>query len=188
MTVPRTLQPPVSRRGLGFVLEWGEEVLLALVIVLSVLTFGVRVVSVSGSSMAPTYGDGDRLLVVRLLDCRPGDVIVSGIDKQTVKRVIATQGQTVSLDDVNGTVLIDGYPLDETLFGLENGTTCLPYSSLERTRFPVTVPKGYVFVLGDNRAVSMDSRYAQVGMVDLRSVVGKVILNLGGSARGSTEK
>ena len=68
--------------------------------------------------------------------------------------------------------------VDETQFGLENGVTGEPFSSFQLLEFPQTVPEGCVFVLGDNRAVSEDSRYQDVGMIDKRNILGKAVLHL----------
>ena len=75
-------------------------------------------------------------------------------------------------------LLQDGQPVDETQFGLENGITDLPYSSFEVLEFPQTVPEGCVFVLGDNRSVSEDSRYQRVGMIDTRNILGKALVRI----------
>ena len=180
----RPLEQPLPEAPFAHrVLDWIEELLLAFALVAAAFTFLFQVVTVSGASMAPTYDDGDRLVVLPLPVYAAGDVIVAGGEDPMIKRVIATEGQTVALDELGGQVLIDGYPLDETAFGLENGKTGLPYASLERTRFPVTVPKGYVFVLGDNRPVSLDSRYSAVGMVDCRSIRGRVLFCLWKSSK-----
>ena len=77
-----------------------------------------------------------------------------------------------------GTVLVDGQVVDETQFGLENGITGEPFSSFQLLEFPQTVPEGCVFGLGDNRAVSEDSRYQDVGMIDKRNILGKAVLHL----------
>ena len=73
---------------------------------------------------------------------------------------------------------MNGQPVDETEFGLSNGMTDLPYTSFEILEFPQTVPEGCVFVLGDNRAVSEDSRYKIVGMIDERNILGKAVFNI----------
>ena len=103
---------------------------------------------------------------------------VNVLDEPIIKRVIATEGQTVDFDYEAGAVLVDGQPVDETQFGLENGITEEPYSSFELLEFPQTVPEGCVFVLGDNRAVSEDSRYLDVGMIDTRNILGKAVFHL----------
>ena len=77
-----------------------------------------------------------------------------------------------------GTVYIDGEALNETQFGIENGITFHPYDGYEALVFPQTVPKGCVFVLGDNRTVSRDSRYAEIGMIDTRHIMGEAVFTL----------
>ena len=86
--------------------------------------------------------------------------------------------QRADYDPDTRAVLVDGQPVDETQFGLENGITDLPYSSFEVLEFPQTVPEGCVFVLGDNRNNSTDSRHVQVGTIDERYVLGKAVLVL----------
>ena len=73
---------------------------------------------------------------------------------------------------------IDGEALNETQFGIENGITFHPYDGYEALVFPQTVPKGCVFVLGDNRTVSRDSRYAEIGMIDTRHIMGEAVFTL----------
>lgn len=161
-------------------LPWLEELVLAVVLFLMVFTFFFRVVTVDGASMLPSYSQGDRLVMLALARSpRQGDVVVLRNEGQAiVKRVLATQGQTVDFDYARKVVLVDGSPVDETAFGLKNGITVPPYASYALEEFPQTVPEGCVFVLGDNRAVSLDSRYAQVGMVDRRDLLGKVLFRV----------
>lgn len=163
------------------VLEWAEELVIAVVIIAIAFTFLFRVITVTGTSMVPNYNDGDRVLVMGgALGVKQGDVVVitNVLDEPIIKRVIATEGQTVDFDYENKSVLVDGQTVDETKFGLENGITDLPYTSFELLEFPQTVPKGCVFVLGDNRAVSEDSRYKAVGMIDTRNILGKAIFHV----------
>ncbi len=165
----------------GTVLAWCEELVLAVVIIVLAFTFFFRVITVTGTSMSPNYNDGDRVLVTggpgRL---RQGDVVVIAnvLEEPIIKRVIATEGQTVDFNYEQKTVLVDGEVLDETQFGLKNGVTDRPYTSFELLEFPQRVPDGCVFVLGDNRTVSEDSRYRVVGMVDKRNIVGKAVFHL----------
>ena len=131
--------------------------------------------------MVPIFHSGDRVLVVNdFTGVEQGDVvvIVNVLQDPIIKRVIATEGQTVDFDYNAGTVLVDGQVVDETQFGLENGITGEPFSSFQLLEFPQTVPEGCVFVLGDNRAVSEDSRYQDVGMIDKRNILGKAVLHL----------
>ena len=144
-----------------------------------VFTFIFRVITVTGTSMLPSYHEGDRLVISMLSkDYQMGDVVVAVnvLDEPIIKRVIATEGQTVWIDYDSGIVYVDDQPVDETAFGLENGITRTLYASLEATELPATVPEGCVFVLGDNRSVSEDSRYVDVGMIDTRNVLGKAVL------------
>lgn len=163
------------------VLEWAEELVIAVVIIAVAFTFLFRVITVTGTSMVPNYNDGDRVLVMGgALGVKQGDVVVitNVLDEPIIKRVIATEGQTVDFDYENKSVLVDGQTVDETKFGLKNGITDLPYTSFELLEFPQKVPEGCVFVLGDNRSVSEDSRYQIVGMVDKRNILGRAVFHL----------
>ncbi len=163
------------------ILEWIEEVVIAIVLITVVFTFVCRVVTVTGTSMVPSFHEGDRVLVVSDLNgVEQGDVvvIVNVLEEPIIKRVIATEGQVVDFDYETKSVLVDGQVVDETKFGLENGITDEPFSSFEVLEFPQTVPEGCVFVLGDNRAVSEDSRYQDVGMIDERNILGKAVFHL----------
>ena len=162
--------------------EWMEEIIAAVVVVVLVFTFLLRVVTVSGSSMYPNYHDGDRLIVTNTFGqpLEQGDVVVlvNVLDEPIIKRVIATENQEVDIDFETGTVYVDGQALDESQFGLENGITTATSTMLEKTEFPTTVPEGHIFVLGDNRPVSEDSRYTAVGMVSVENVLGKAEFRL----------
>lgn len=153
--------------------EWIEALVSAIIILVVVFTFFFRVVNVSGSSMLPTLESNDRVLISMLLHKpQAGDIVVitrtQGLDRPIIKRVIATEGQTVEIDEQSGTVYVDGEALDESAY-IENGIT----TQHGEYTYPLTVPEGHVFVLGDNRAVSNDSRSRDVGMVDERYIMGK---------------
>lgn len=163
------------------VLEWVEELAIALVLIAIIFTFVFRVITVTGSSMVPNFEDGERVLVTGTArHVKQGDVvvIVNVLDDPIIKRVIATEGQTVDFDYETKSVVVDGQKIDESQFRLANGITELPYTSFELLEFPQTVPKGCVFVLGDNRPLSEDSRYKVVGMVDVRNILGKAIFHI----------
>ncbi len=156
--------------------EWLEALLFAFVLIVLLYTFLFRVISVSGSSMATTLNENDRV-VVQCIAYKParGDVIVADsytrYGKPLVKRIIALEGDTVDIDFSTGAVLVNGEVLSE------------PYISTNTTdrhdvAFPLTVEKGHVFVLGDNRAVSLDSRSSEVGLIDVRNILGKAILRI----------
>ena len=147
-----------------------------LVVVLSALvlvfTFLGRLISVNGESMVPTLLNGE-LMAVRSIGYTPrqGDIVVltqaSFRDEAIVKRVIAKGGQTVEIDYDAGTVRVDGVVLDEPYI---NGPMLFRGDVTS-----VTVPEGFLFVMGDNRNVSADSRYNDVGMVDERRVLGHAV-------------
>ena len=171
-------QSAVPAKGIRILFEWLEEIVVALTIVILILTFVFRVVTVSGGSMEPSYIDGERLIVANHgSKIEQGAVVVltNVLDEPIIKRVIATEGQTVDIDYTTGIVYVDGVAVDETQYGLQNGITTSLSSAYEPMVFPQTVPKNCVFVLGDNRSVSRDSRYADIGMVDARHILGEAV-------------
>lgn len=173
--------PMVPAKGVKTLYEWLEEIVIALTLVILVFTFLFRVVTVTGESMLPNFVEGQKLIVTNLgHSVEQGTVVVitNVLNEPIIKRVIATEGQTVDIDYETGVVYVDGEAVDETQFGLENGITTRPYSTLETMVFPQTVPEGCVFVLGDNRSVSKDSRYTEVGMVDTRHILGEAVFTL----------
>ncbi len=158
--------------------DWLQILVGALIAIVLVFTFLGRITPVEGSSMVPTLQHGDVMLVRSAgYTPRAGDVVVltkafDAAKGPIVKRVVATGGQTVEIDYGAGLVYVDGAPLDE------------PYI-LEDMREPwygglthVTVPEGSVFVMGDNRNGSNDSRDETLGPVDQRCILGKVELVL----------
>ena len=160
----------------GEALDWLQCIVSALVAAILIFTFAARTITVVGSSMVPTLEEGNLLIVSRLF-YRPkyGDIVVlrkeSFMADPIVKRVIATEGQTVDIDFAEGIVYVDGTALDEPYV---NSTT----NEREDFTEPVTVPEGCVFVMGDNRNRSTDSRSARVGCVDTRYIIGKALLRL----------
>lgn len=165
-------QPPCS--GWNTALEWLQALVCSVVLVALCFTFGVRIVGVEGVSMEPTLQPNDKLLVVSKLWTQPrcGDIVVlrkdSFMESPIVKRVIATEGQTVDIDFTTGTVSVDGAVLEEPYL---NGPT-LTAGDLA---FPMTVSPGCVFVMGDNRGESTDSRWNWLGEVDRRYLLGKAV-------------
>lgn len=162
--------------------EWVESLVTALVVVVIMFTFLFRVVTVDGTSMLPNLHGGDRLVVSSYFYTpKQGDVVVLkrtiGLTKPIVKRVIALPGQTVDIDYNLGRVYVDGQEVDESAY-IESDITHEPMTSEPLLEFPQTVPEGHIFVLGDNREVSEDSRFEAVGMVDERYILGKAELIL----------
>lgn len=155
--------------------EWIQSMMTALILCVVVFLFLVRVIDVSGDSMNPNLYDGDKMLVSGLF-YRPkaGDVVIFkkdeyDPDKALVKRIIATAGQVVNIDFDHGVVYVDGEPLDEPY------VNDLTYNK-EDFIGPQTVPEGCVFVMGDNRNASTDSRDKRISMVNERLIVGRAFL------------
>ncbi len=152
--------------------EWAEALITSLIAVVILFTFLFRVVNVSGPSMLPNLQSNDRVVLSSYF-YKPhrGDVVVithtQKLTEPIIKRVIALENQTVNIDAQTGMVSVDGVVLDESAY-IENGIT-----QPSDYTFPLTVPKGHVFVLGDNREVSNDSRSIDVGMIDERYILGK---------------
>ena len=152
--------------------DWIQSLMVALVICIALFIFVVRVIDVSGSSMWPTLKNGDKMIVSDLFyKPKYGDVVVFKTDsydpnKALVKRVIATEGQEISIDFDRGVVYIDGSPIEED-YVAELTTTKLDFIG------PQTVPEGCIFVMGDNRNASTDSRKKEIGMVDERMILGR---------------
>lgn len=153
-----------------------RDVLYMLAIFMFVYILCFRTVVVVGSSMHDTLVHGDRLLLINnLLYVEPkrGDVIVASKDsfrdgECIIKRVIATEGQEVDIDFEKGIVYVDGEAIAEPYLYTQT------YEA-EGVHFPVTVPEGCLFVMGDNRKVSLDSRSPSIGFIDKREVLGKAI-------------
>lgn len=155
--------------------EWVQALVCSVLAVVLAFTFGARLIGVDGHSMVPTLQDGDRLLVLNAMLCggyEAGDVVVlrkeSFLPTPIVKRVVAVEGQVVDIDFASGTVFVDGKPLQEDYINERTYTT-------DGTEFPLTVPEGSVFVMGDNRNHSNDSRDARLGTVDARYIIGRAV-------------
>ena len=157
-------------------LDWIQSIVASLIFCILLFTFAVRTVGVVGSSMVPTLTEGDRLIISKLFyEPKYGDIVVlrkqEFKEEPIIKRVIATEGQTVDIDFDAGIVYVDGTALDEPYVNE------LVHKEEDFTE-PVTVPEGCVFVMGDNRNASTDSRCAQIGCVDTRLIMGKAYCRL----------
>lgn len=159
--------PQVKSEVREYIESFGVAVALALFIII----FVAQSFLVQGESMVPTLDDGERLLVdkvsYRFRPPRRGEIIVFGYPKDPrrkfIKRVIGIPGDTVEIRDRR--LVVNGEPVEE---GYIRGTMFQPYG-------PVTVPPGAVWVLGDNRNNSEDSRFPDVGFVPLKSIVGRAV-------------
>lgn len=156
--------------------EWLRTLICVVLATVLLFTFVIRVVRVDGESMRETLQDQDVLLVLSDHLCgtyQAGDIVV--LSKETfengapiVKRVVAVEGQTVDIDFHAGIVYVDGEALDEDYIREPTWTP-------EGLEFPVTIPEDHVFVLGDNRNESSDSRHADLGPIDERMIIGKAV-------------
>lgn len=153
-----------------------HDLLYMLVAIMIMFLLVFRVIVVSGSSMYSTLIDGDYLLLVSNLfyqEPRRGDIIVAAKKSfddgaPIIKRVIATEGETVDIDFDMGIVYVDGVALEEPY-------TYTPTNVDEGMRFPLTVEENCVFAMGDNRNRSKDSRNPEIGQIDKREILGKAL-------------
>ena len=164
--------------------EWIQALVCSVLAVVLVFTFVARLIGVDGPSMVPTLQNGDRLVVVSSLlyhDYKPGDIVVARKDSfmsdPIVKRVIAVEGQTVDIDFDTGCVYVDGELLDEPYIK-EPMYRPDPFRSPEMQQTHWEVPEGSIFVMGDNRNNSTDSRDDRLGPIDEGYLLGKVVLAL----------
>ena len=153
--------------------DYLEVIVIAICAVVLLFSFGFRWCRVQGDSMMTTLFNGEALIISdAFYTPQREDIIVfhqtGNLNEAVVKRVIATEGQTVHIDFENGIVYVDGKEIHEPYI---LGSTTME----EGVRFPLTVDEGCVFVLGDNRDDSKDSRDPEIGLIDKREIMGKVV-------------
>lgn len=152
--------------------DWIYCLSVALITCVVIFAFFIRLIDVRGTSMNPTLNNNDKMLVSGLFyEPKVGDVVVFKKDeydpeRALVKRVIATEGQVINMDFDHGIVYVDGVPIEEDYI-MEPTTNKIDFIG------PQTVPEGCVFVMGDNRNASTDSRDKRIGMVDVRLIIGR---------------
>ncbi len=156
----------------AFLFEWANALIVALVFVVLLLTFVFRQVTVKGDSMNDTLRSGDRLILYNFMYTpKYGDIVVvthgQKYEDPIIKRVIATEGQSLNINYDTGEVSVDGVILDEPYI---KGETIRLKHPLE---IPDKIPEGYVFVMGDNRENSLDSRSTQIGLIPVENIIGK---------------
>ena len=173
---PRKAKPEEQLTWQQTILVYLHDMVSLLTVLMVVFVLLFRIVVVSGSSMYNSLWDGDYLLVLSRAVCGEleyGDVIVASKDsfndgEPVIKRIIATEGQTVDIDFEAGVVYVDGVALDEPY-------TYTATNTEEGMEFPLTVAEGCVFAMGDNRNRSLDSRAPEIGQIDLREILGQAV-------------
>lgn len=157
-------------------IEWAESFVFAIFVIILVFTFIFRIVQVDGPSMEDTLHNGDRLILTHFnYTPQRGDVVVlnsRGLNETIIKRVIAVEGDTISIDFVNGVVTLNGEELKEDY--IKEPTYFQEGRAIEN----LTIGKGQVFVMGDNRNHSTDSRAEIVGVIDTEDILGKAIFRI----------
>lgn len=161
----------IRRKFVRSVYEMVSVLVTSVITIMLIFTFIFRIAGVIGPSMQPTLSDGDKLIVTAF-NKKPaiGDIIIitqpNPFNEPLVKRIIALEGQTVDIDFLKGIVTVDGKP-ESYGYGLTTDEFDVD--------FPLKVEKGCVFVLGDNRHHSTDSRSTTVGQIDMDYILGKVV-------------
>ena len=170
------------------IFEWLDMIVVAVIVVVFIAIVGCRVATIVGNSMQNTFFNGEKILISKLFyEPAPGDVVVisrnsnNDIDKDNyqepiIKRIIATGGMYVDIDFKTGNVYTgyiqsDMKLLDEPYIK----TLTVKRGDVE---FPLYVPEGKIFVLGDNRGDSLDSRYSEIGLIDEKDILGKAIFRI----------
>ena len=167
-------------------LEWTDSIVASVIFVVLLFTFALKIVGIVGESMTNTLMDGDRVLVYSLgYTPEIGDVVIISRnatniienedtkDERIIKRVIATAGQTVDINE-SGLVSVDGVEIQEG-YVRDHAKT---FKKDNKVEFPHIVEDGCVFVLGDNRLDSLDSRSSVIGDIDTRYILGKAICRI----------
>lgn len=154
-------------------MEWYEALISAALVLVLVFSFFFRIIQVDGESMVPTLDNGDKLIVWGAgYEPQRGDVVIvdsyTSYGKPLVKRVIGKAGDTIDIDFTAGIVYRNGEALDEPY-------TAEPTYTYEGMDFPLTVPDNCLFLMGDNRNGSKDSRSTDIGCVDTRDILGTAL-------------
>lgn len=176
MKVKETESKSAYRKAAEYIYSVFSTFLICMTVIFIAFTFFFRLVTVSGDSMNPTLNTNDKIIISILYTPDYGDIIAiskreAGTESM-IKRVIALPGDTVMIDfdthliSVNGKVIHESYSVTE------------PISEAGDFIYPLTVPEDSVFVLGDNRNNSLDSRYEEVGFIKLDEIGGKAIARI----------
>ena len=169
----KTMPKYTATKFSSFLFETLEAVIYALIVTVVFIVFFFRIISISGVSMLNTLHDFDKVLV-KVFSYRPkcGDVVIirkgQYINQPIVKRIIATEGQSISIDYKNQAIIVNGVKIREDYLKE-------PMIYQNDDYIPPKIPKGYCFVMGDNRNKSLDSRSGAVGLIENKNIIGKVV-------------
>lgn len=156
------------------ILQWVQSLIVSVIVVALIVTFVGRPLNVEGISMLPTFSENDKIITTNLHgDLKRGDVVVIKRERDVplIKRIIAVENDIIDINFETGEVSINGEILDEPYINEPTNTN-------RGMQFPATVPEGHVFVMGDNRNHSDDSRNSKIGMINTRNIFGKVIFRI----------
>jgi signal peptidase I len=161
--------------------EWGQALVSAITVFIMIFAFVIRIIGVEQHSMEPTLNEGDKMLVSNIfytpsrgdiiMFTKKGLALTNAGDSPLVKRVIAIGGDTIDINFYTGEVFINNRVIHEPY--IKDLTV-----KRDDVEFPLVVPKGHVFVMGDNRGISLDSRSSRVGVVDNRYILGRVYMRI----------
>ena len=179
-----------SKKLLDGIIDIVETVFISVFVITMFFTFVLRMATVKGESMIPTLYPDEKVLVsswyknpeqgdIVIIDCKEAVVFGdggaleyrNGLDKKIVKRIIAVEGQKIDIDFQKGFVYVDDVPLNEDYV---SGLTHFDEGAFTG-KYPLIIPEGYVFVLGDNRGISKDSRDKSIGLVSVDSILGEAV-------------
>ena len=171
-----------SRDIAGILYEWCDALVYALVIIIVLFTVFIKVTTVVGTSMINTLHERD-ILIISKIGYQPenGDIVVLAMDNDyfqepIVKRIIAMGGETVDIDFDTHEVKVTG--TDGITRVLEEDYILSATATSADIAFPLEIPEGYMFVMGDNRNGSTDSRDSRIGLIDERQILGHVVLRV----------
>jgi len=183
---------PAKKRAAAEILDWFDTVVTSIVAIIVIFALVTRLSTVDGGSMNPTLNDQERLMITDFCyEPAYNDIVVVWTDnlyneltgemgEAIVKRVVGLPGDTIRVDTEEGAVYRNGEKLEtEEIDGIiyEDGHMIQDYTT-EPYSMEVTVPEGRVFVMGDNRNNSVDSRDGRVGLVDMNYIIGKAYLRV----------
>ena len=155
-----------------FLFDFVKTIICVFSVMIIIFTFFVREVSIEGDSMRDLLHDKDKVVINDIFYTpKNNDIVVIDTpyleEKRIIKRVIATEGQTLSINYDTGDVCVDGIIIDEDYIFSETDRPSREYE------IPYTIPEDHVFVMGDNRVVSLDSRDSKIGLVPVKDIIGK---------------